>query len=269
LNQDSEKRDSPFKSRKDLLETHTSNEELNSKNVFKLEDDHPSTTINFYPSQEVQSSRTQFETSEEIALIETSEGGFDGFNAELDEVNLFSYDEQKDPWEDAKFSFETQDPVVAPTTNTSKLIVESKAVEFNFDLSETLETKEPNFGIKTEEPLGIPAVAPTEVIAQEVEKIEMVKPVEVQTVGEFSFYNKTDDQQQKAQERRNKLKEFNSRYQSVENENLFESVPAFKRKNIEIEGYNSSEQQISSYMTEDERGRMQVKENRFLNKDVD
>jgi len=69
-------------------------------------------------------------------------------------------------------------------------------------------------------------------------------------------------------ERRNKLKEFNSRYQSFDSSSEFESVPAFKRKNISIEGTNASEQNINTYLSEN-NGSVQIRENRFLNKDVD
>ena len=79
--------------------------------------------------------------------------------------------------------------------------------------------------------------------------------------------NKTIDQE-RVVERRNKLKEFNSRYQSFDNVNEFESVPAFKRKNISIDGTNASDQNINTYLS-DNNGSMQIRENRFLNKDVD
>uniref|UniRef100_A0AAU6WQK0 Cell division protein FtsZ n=1 Tax=Chryseobacterium endophyticum TaxID=1854762 RepID=A0AAU6WQK0_9FLAO len=84
---------------------------------------------------------------------------------------------------------------------------------------------------------------------------------------EFTFVNKTVDQE-RVMERRNKLKEFNSRYQSFDSSSEFESVPAFKRKNISIEGSNASEQNINTYLS-DNNGNIQIRENRFLNKDVD
>jgi cell division protein FtsZ len=58
--------------------------------------------------------------------------------------------------------------------------------------------------------------------------------------------NKTVDQE-RVMERRNKLKEFNSRYQSFDSSSEFESIPAFKRKNISIEGTNASDQNINTY----------------------
>ena len=53
-----------------------------------------------------------------------------------------------------------------------------------------------------------------------------------------------------------------------DNENVFETVPAFKRKNINIDGSNASDQHINTYLS-DNNGSMQLRENRFLNKDVD
>ncbi len=79
--------------------------------------------------------------------------------------------------------------------------------------------------------------------------------------------NKTVDQD-RVVERRNKLKEFNSRYQSFDSMSEFESIPAFKRKNISIDGTNASDQNINTYLS-DNNGSMQIRENRFLNKDVD
>ena len=84
---------------------------------------------------------------------------------------------------------------------------------------------------------------------------------------DFTFITKPTAND-KIVERRNKLREFNSRYQVSDSENDFENVPAFKRKNILLEGSNASEQTISNFLSED-NGRMQVRENRFLNKDVD
>jgi cell division protein FtsZ len=80
--------------------------------------------------------------------------------------------------------------------------------------------------------------------------------------------NKPADQE-KVFERRNKLKEFNSRYQSFDKQDYFETVPAFKRKNISIDGANASDQNIHSFMSENNEGSIQIRENRFLNKDVD
>ena len=69
-------------------------------------------------------------------------------------------------------------------------------------------------------------------------------------------------------ERRNKLQEFNSRYQVLENENEFETIPAFRRKNINIGNENASQQQISNFLSEN-NGQVNLRENKFLNKYLD
>lgn len=64
------------------------------------------------------------------------------------------------------------------------------------------------------------------------------------------------------------MKEFNSRYQVAEDHNEFETIPAFRRKNMNIEMNVPSEQKITGFFSE-QNGRMQLRENKFLNKDVD
>lgn len=77
-----------------------------------------------------------------------------------------------------------------------------------------------------------------------------------------------DEANQKVQERRNKLKEFNSRFSKSDIKEEFERIPAFKRKNINVDLENASDQTIGSYLSQN-KGKTELKENRFLNKDVD
>src|SRR5690606_27892689 len=65
---------------------------------------------------------------------------------------------------------------------------------------------------------------------------------------EFTFINKTVHSD-KVAERRNKLKEFNSRYLVTEHESDFETIPAFRRKNITIDGNNASEQHVQTFLS--------------------
>lgn len=257
LNDSTEKRESPFKSREERQDVASGQEIVPTKNVFRLEDDTPSSPNSFYNSTAEQVSFSVQNQTEE-AVIE--EKGFEFNDAHgQEELNLFSFEEKEDIWENQSFSFDAENH---PANNT--VAFESNRVEFNFETSEPVEI--PAFTTKT-----IPVENPTNtVVSTHDEKVEEVETKEkVQTYGEFTFINRNSSQEQKVQERRNKLKEFNSRYQASENENLFESVPAFRRKNIVIEGLNPSEQQVNSFMSEDERGRVQVRENKFLNKDVD
>lgn len=52
-------------------------------------------------------------------------------------------------------------------------------------------------------------------------------------------------------ERRNKLREFNSRYQTNNEENFFEMIPAFRRRNIALDFENISEHNIISSYSEE------------------
>ena len=100
--------------------------------------------------------------------------------------------------------------------------------------------------------------------------MENITIVEKPYEEEISIVNKAplNENQLKIEERRNKLKEFNSRFVNTEAENAFETIPAFKRKNINIDGENASDHTINSFFSEN-KGQMNLRENRFLNKDVD
>ena len=106
----------------------------------------------------------------------------------------------------------------------------------------------------------------TNILVEEEKTPEIHFQVEQQE--EFTIIEKRKEEDPKIQERRNKLKEFNSRYQNLDQESDFETVPAFRRKNISIGHEKASEQKINTFLSEND-GRMQVRENRFLNKDVD
>ncbi|HAO26929.1 MAG TPA: cell division protein FtsZ, partial [Chryseobacterium indologenes] len=204
------------------------------------------------------------------------------------EYSLFSIDEEgEDPndLEIQSFSFDFENKKEEPQSGTpvSKSFSEEKPVEFNFFVNEpTRNESKSDFGQPKAE-----FNAPASAVAEPAQKMETfyqkqeepkaeVKPAfetkkEIETPkteeSEFTFVNKTVDQD-RVVERRNKLKEFNSRYQSFDSMSEFESIPAFKRKNISIDGTNASDQNINTYLS-DNNGSMQIRENRFLNKDVD
>ena len=154
--------------------------------------------------------------------------------------------------EEIKFQVEEKLPEVKENITETKTFVEERPVEFTFSFTKEAEEIKPSFKttIKEEKIL-------------ETHKNES----KINTSEDFKFIEKAPSND-KVQERRNKLKEFNSRYQVIENENEFESIPAFKRKNINIGHENPSQQQISSFLS-DNNGRVSLRENKFLNKDVD
>nr|WP_228414209.1 hypothetical protein [Chryseobacterium sp. CH21] len=208
---------------------------------------------------------------------------------EEQEYSLLSIDEENEDPNDLEiqsFSFDFENKKDEPQSGTTfnNSFSEEKPVEFSFFVNEPVRN-EPNtdFGQPKAEfntPTNAAVAEPAQKIEtfyqkQEEPKAE-TKPAfenktEIETPkteeSEFTFVNKTMDQE-RVIERRNKLKEFNSRYQSFDSTSEFESIPAFKRKNISIDGNNASDQNINTYLS-DNNGSMQIRENRFLNKDVD
>ncbi len=267
--EESEKKESPFKTRLERLEE----KEQEKRNLFRLDDeeDHASSTnrsgISFPNTGGTQGSNTemQFESgySQRETEYEVSLGGEDEME-EFKGFDLFSYNESATDLEAESFEFEVEKPEPLPTEN-----IEEK-VEFRFEVKEVDETsqapqiEEPAEENKVERSSPIAESKPV-VDVNESENFEQIQENEEEDT--FTFESKSTNQE-KVNERRNKLKEFNSRYQNFNESDEFETVPAFKRKNITIDGLNASKENISSFLS-DENGRTQLRENRFLNRDVD
>ena len=182
-------------------------------------------------------------------------------------MNLFSFDsDASESLERESFTFEIEEPIERKPSQTTNTFSDETAMEFSFFVNEPIEepiveTPQPKAEIKPEPVQKIePKVQ--EKVAQTIEE-----PIQFEVENDFTFITKKTSND-KVQERRNKLKEFNSRYQNLDQESDFETVPAFRRKNISIGQENASEQKINTFLSEND-GRMQVRENRFLNKDVD
>lgn len=280
-------RESPFKSR--AQEERQQPE--SRKNFFRLEDDDDFRTSNF-PTNSLGESLVE-EVKTETQIIENEEiqdFSNDYRPNEKQEYNLFNFDEEDSydiDLEPQSFTFEVEDKPKASfkeEDTSTPLSMTEKPVEVTFTINETAFEEE--FPViekqvspevkteltdetqteeikKTENPT---AFSFTSEVKEEIVEQKLEEPVQ-ETENGFTFFNKTSDSS-KAMERRNKLKEFNSRYQQFDNENVFETVPAFKRKNINIDGSNASDQHINTYLS-DNNGSMQLRENRFLNKDVD
>ncbi|WP_226063633.1 cell division protein FtsZ [Kaistella polysaccharea] len=237
---------------------------VDSGNLFILDDEDD------YPSSDF-----KVNTAEKKMVIErespTEMNRFSEFKDETNtfpnevknEFDLFTYtEEHNDEPISQSFSFETEDKkpeVSTPIHHFTPKVTE----DFSFVVNEPI--KEPKAEIIAQ---------PKAVVKEEIVK-QTVIPVEPETPqanmfeveNDFTFITKTTSSD-KVQERRNKLKEFNSRYQNMEVENDFETIPAFRRKNISIGHENASDQKINNFLEEND-GKMQVRENRFLNKDVD
>ncbi len=262
-------RESPFKSREDVSNNDKPTE-FGGKSLFRLDDEDSSDAPQFRAATSEKKMVIEEDVPTQVTFFNESEESTEtslnfGKEEENLEIDLFSYDELEDDLEPESFSFETEEAVKQQVEEKTSFS-EEKPIEFSFFVNEPEESaaKEVEEPIKKE-------VAKAETKKEDVKNETLFEEANAETSSnEFTFINKTaENQNDKVLERRNKLKEFNSRYQVAENENDFEAVPAFRRKNIQIEGQNASEQQTNLFLSENEQGQISVRENRFLNKDVD
>lgn len=264
----STKPESPFKQKMDKEEI--TRENFARKSLFVLDDEDDLQTPQFSTKTVEKKTVIDRETASEMRFFDLNEDSTPdqtfNINEGPQELDLFSFEE--DGFEvpaSQSFKFETDEIIEEKTTESHTSFSEEKPMEFSFFVNEPIEepkveTPQPKAEIK-EQP-----VQQTQIKVQPVIE-EPQQTTKLETSDDFTFISKVAPND-KVVERRNKLREFNSRYQTSEAENDFETVPAFRRKNISIEAGNASEQKINSFLAES-NGRMQVRENRFLNKDVD
>ena len=260
------KRESPFKTSEEQVVT-------SGKDLFRLDDEDDAPRPEFpVNSVERSADRAQFFVEEiptEIQFLDKEEEGFGDQNWKLEndsnEFNLFSFTGEPQAKEDQAQDFQFNGELFEEE--------EEKPVAFTFNFADDrVEVQEPANRIEETqvnevveaEVTQTPVETPSEVTIENITIVE--KPYE----EEISIVNKAplNENQLKIEERRNKLKEFNSRFVNTEAENAFETIPAFKRKNINIDGENASDHTINSFFSEN-KGQMNLRENRFLNKDVD
>lgn len=253
------KRESPFKTSEEQVVT-------SGKDLFRLDDEDDAPRPEFpVNSVERSADRAQFfveETPTEIQFLDKEEEGFGDQNWKLEndsnEFNLFSFTGEPQAKEDQAQDFQF---------NGELFEEEEKPVAFTFNFADDrVEVQEPANRIEETqvnevveaEVTQTPVETPSEVTIENITIVE--KPYE----EEISIVNKAplNENQLKIEERRNKLKEFNSRFVNTEAENAFETIPAFKRKNINIEGENASDHTINSFFSEN-KGQMNLRENRF------
>ncbi|MEJ5050796.1 cell division protein FtsZ [Chryseobacterium culicis] len=288
-------KNSPFKTREEREVAPETTHDFGGKNLFRLDDEDHDTPFNVASTEkkmiiEEEQPRTEikFFDKEEDA-INTPEQSWRNEEEGEEEYSLLSIDEENEDPNDLEiqsFSFDFENKKDEPQSGTqfNNSFSNEKPVEFSFFVNEPTRN-EPNtdFGQPKAEfntPTNAAVAEPAQKIETFYQKQEEAKAetrstfqnkTEIETPkteeSEFTFVNKTIDQD-RVIERRNKLKEFNSRYQNFDSTSEFESIPAFKRKNISIDGNNASDQNINTYLS-DNNGSMQIRENRFLNKDVD
>ena len=159
-------------------------------------------------------------------------------------------------------------------------------VSFDFDLEED-KPKEEDFSFQVKEaPINFKMEVREEVsfeedgfqtpVARNQNKQETPKNdfPNVEQREEFTIIEKrSTEEDSRIQERRNKLKEFNSRSHGSEEKkiDICEVIPAFRRRNVDVDFEDplEREQKISSFISENNKGKMEVRQNRFLNIDVD
>lgn len=285
---------SPFKTREER--EITPDYDFGGKNLFRLDDEEQdgnqfkmsTTEKKMIIGDEEGRTETKFTDREEDTIEGAQNWRDDEESAQEDNLRLFSFDEEgHDPndLEIQSFTFDFDEKKEEPKTGSYS---DEKPVEFSFFVNEPINEPKTDYGQPTAE-VSIPVNTATQITLEPAQKVETFfqqsvretpraeekstfeNKIEIETPNpaetEFTFVNKTAEQE-RVFERRNKLKEFNSRYQSFDASNEFESVPAFKRKNISLDGTNASDQNINTYLS-DNNGSMQIRENRFLNKDVD
>lgn len=270
-------KESPFRTKAEREEQKI--EKFEGKSLFRLddeEDDAPQFRVNTSEKKMIveEEPKTQvkfFAEEEEEEIHEPV-----SFRKEpemMQEPDLFTYEAFGEELEPQSFSFDVEEPVQKDEPQKSSFS-EEKPVEFSFFVNEPVENEpfikeekiEEAEQVKNEIPEE-PVAKPTPVPAPVYKEQQIITESKVEVKEEFTFISKSTSND-KVNERRNKLKEFNSRYQNFDESSDFETVPAFKRKNISIDSFNASEQSINTFLSEN-NGKMQLRENRFLNKDVD
>ncbi|MBF5027526.1 cell division protein FtsZ [Planobacterium oryzisoli] len=242
-----QRRESPFKTKAEVL----GKAEPSQQNVFRLDDEEdrgfspldgnsPAMSITANPMMVLEDPQTETPTQTESL-----------------ELDLFSFEESEGDLQAESFTFETEEKQHTTAQDTG---AQETPVEFAFKIAEQpLEDAQESMEAAAKD-----ITKPQEQITTSADLSSQVEEkVEEQ---QFTFIEKPVDQD-KVRERRNKLKEFNSRYQVVDEKNEFETIPAFRRKNISLGDQHHSTSTIGSFLTEDQEPR--VRENQYLNKDVD
>lgn len=283
---------SPFKTREERESAPEVTHDFGGKSLFRLDDEDHDTPFNVTSTEkkmiiEEEEIRTEikFFDKEENTVNTSGQGWRNEDEQEGYSLSIEGEEEDPNDLEIQSFSFDfdnkKEDPQSGNVFNNNSS--QEKPVEFNFFVNEPIRNEpktdygqpKAEFNTPTNAAVAEPAQKIETFYQKEEPKVETRPAFETKTEietpkteeSEFTFVNKTIDQD-RVIERRNKLKEFNSRYQSFDSTSEFESIPAFKRKNISIDGTNASDQNINTYMS-DNNGSMQIRENRFLNKDVD
>jgi len=248
--------------------------EEQKRQFFRLDNNSNSNNNSNFPTNSflVEKAEEKFDFHQTTVLEERREDDFaTGFKFREEEEPSFFEAEEEPVKEYDLFSYAELEPV-----------------SFTFDLEED-KPKEEDFSFQVKEaPINFRVEMREETAPQKEEpKVSVTNNQSqpqtskndfpnVEQKEEFTIIEKrrTEEEDSRIQERRNKLKEFNSsKFQGNDEKkiDIYEMIPAFRRRNIDVDFENplDREQKISSFISENDKGKMEVRRNRFLNKDVD
>ena len=241
--------------------------EEQKRQFFRLDNNSSSNSNSNFPTNSF--SVEKVEEKSTTVLEDRREDDFSASFRFREEVSSFPQEEEVPAKEYDLFSYTDLEPV-----------------SFDFDLEED-KPKEEDFSFQVKEaPINFKMEVREEVsfeedgfqtpVARNQNKQETPKNdfPNVEQREEFTIIEKrSTEEDSRIQERRNKLKEFNSRSHGSEEKkiDIYEVIPAFRRRNVDVDFEDplEREQKISSFISENNKGKMEVRQNRFLNKDVD
>jgi cell division protein FtsZ len=173
------------------------------------------------------------------------------------------------------------DPTPTPPQNSININQSAKDNEVVFKFVDKAQTPEQAQAPQTPPPQAsaqaVPSQAPidfeamTEVHVMDAPEPSPAPEEKSYKIEQFTIRDKTPENGNGNEERRNKLQAFNARFDSQNPQDEFENIPAFKRKNIQLEEGQSNQNpsQANRFIDLNDPQNPQLKENRFLNKDVD
>lgn len=281
LNENAPRKESPFRSREERVVQQEAD-----KGLIVLDDEEDDFNTPIFQTSTIANNNTwqvEEETPRQFAVhrIEEEENydnqpEFIPYEEEDTDAVSFTFDVEEDIDENPFGKFEAEDrPAPSFSIRQNEENIPPKVDHTRLEPRNYPKPNNDNGGgfynqAKITEPQAVSSVA--EVYTEEEKPVTFTfdEPIKVETQEGMLFITKEKEKvDPKVQERRNKFKEFSTRYQSTEAENDFENVPAFKRRNIQIETENASNEQHNFFISENERGEVQIRENRFLNRDVD
>lgn len=238
-----------------VVETSQETKETVSNTIIEQE------AIRFHLEEEIEEKQPEFPVFEEKNRI---------VEEEVDQNQIMDFGFFDDREEDVLFSIKEEEEEKPIEFNLFSIEEDFTASVVNKEIEKPQEKPQMSFSQEVEIKVEETTIPKVENKIQEQKVVEEIVEAKKTTMAEeFNIVEKDREEiNRKAIQRKNKLKEFNSRYESYDKDHEFETIPAFRRKNININSDNPSDQNISNFLFEDQFG-MKLKENKFLNKDVD